>query len=234
MPTIHSSLSSSSTRKPQLRRDQRVYVGSVFTRAPIYDAIFSQASPAGTILLGRTCREARNASRDFNRRAFNINRHLGRFFTDPKGFRSLQARTGTLISGSNALQFLDRTYYPGSDLDLFVHPGHSREIGLWLMHYEGYVFTPNTHMSQNGLPFEAVVPETWDGLAQRFHPGHDRNIHNDSSAYGIKCLESIYTFEKADEGGESRKVQIIAAKSTPLQCIISFHSSSCGRVFFCL
>lgn len=122
--------SSHHARVTQKQRAQRADVKAIFSRDSIYDAIFSQASPAGSILLSRTCRDARYANRDFNNRAFNINRHLGRFFKDPKGFRSLQARTGTLISGSNALQFFDRTYYPESDMDLFAHRGHSREIGF--------------------------------------------------------------------------------------------------------
>lgn len=207
-----------------MRRGQRVHVKSVFTRAPVYDAIFSEASPAGAILISRTCRDAWYAEKEFKKRAFNINRHLQRFFANPKAFRSLQARTGTLISGSNALQFLDRTYYPESDLDLFVHPGHSREIGLWLMRHEGYVFTPSLHESQNGKSFEAVAHETWDGLAQRWSFA-DSNIHWDSTIYGIRCLEAVYTFEKECEGGKVQKIQLIAAKDTPLQVIISFHSS---------
>ena len=49
-----------------------------------------------------------------------INNHLSRFFPDPIVFRSLQARTANLVSGSNALQFSDRTSYEEADTDVYV------------------------------------------------------------------------------------------------------------------
>ncbi|KIJ42145.1 hypothetical protein M422DRAFT_171479, partial [Sphaerobolus stellatus SS14] len=54
-------------------------------------------------------------------RAFNINDFLKRFLKDPRKFRSLQTRTGALISGSQALQLLGRTRWPDSDLDLYIY-----------------------------------------------------------------------------------------------------------------
>ena len=54
------------------------------------------------------------------RRAFNVNRFLARFFSDAIAFRALEVRIGTLTSESAALQFFDRTFYPKSDLGLFV------------------------------------------------------------------------------------------------------------------
>jgi hypothetical protein len=61
--------------------------------------------------------------KSYVRRTININRILKRFFPEPDVFRVLQRQTGTLISGSQALQFFDRTFYPESDLDLFLFPG---------------------------------------------------------------------------------------------------------------
>jgi hypothetical protein len=39
---------------------------------------------------------------------YNIEHHFGRYFDDPLSFRVLQAQTGTIVSGSNALQFFER------------------------------------------------------------------------------------------------------------------------------
>ncbi|KAG2743357.1 hypothetical protein P692DRAFT_201723705, partial [Suillus brevipes Sb2] len=47
-------------------------------------------------------------------------------------FHSLQARTGLVISGSNAHQFLNHTSYPESYFDLYAHPGHLYELMEWL------------------------------------------------------------------------------------------------------
>lgn len=198
---------------------QAEHLQSVLTRPPIFDGIFSRISPATCIRFGRTCRLARDAVDDFCSRAFSINRHLLRFFSDPIGFRSLQARTGTLISASNALQFFDRTFYPESDLDIYTHPGHTREAGLWLMHREGYHFVPS--LSQDGS-FEDLVENDWDGLARRYDQDIDVDIRT-GQQYRISGVQAIFTFKKI-VAGEELKVQIMEAKTTPLQCILGFHS----------
>ncbi|KAG1817548.1 uncharacterized protein BJ212DRAFT_1349775, partial [Suillus subaureus] len=63
---------------------------------------------------------------------YNVNQHLSCYFLDPLSFCSLQAQTGLIISGSNALQFLDCTFYPKSDLDIYSHPGHIYEVLEWI------------------------------------------------------------------------------------------------------
>ncbi|KAN0082725.1 hypothetical protein V8E55_008520 [Tylopilus felleus] len=56
--------------------------------------------------------------------------------------RSIQTRTNTLVSGSNVLQFLDRTYCPDSGLDLYIRPGHSFEVAWYFVEIEGYRYVP--------------------------------------------------------------------------------------------
>ena len=53
---------------------------------------------------------------------------FGRYFADPAAFRELQLRTGLIISGSTALQFLDRTTYEGADLDIYAMKEHAQAI----------------------------------------------------------------------------------------------------------
>jgi hypothetical protein len=209
-------------------RRQTKQMESLFRRPPIFDGIFSRTSPASCIRFGRTCRVARDAVSNFYSRAFSINRHLLRFFTSPLDFRSLQARTGTLISGSNALQFFDRTFYPGSDLDLYTHPGHSREVGLWLIQKEGYKFNPSA--SQGTVSFDSLVKDDWDGLAKRYDPQIDGEMMQ-GQIYRISGISAVYTFVKSrSEPGDATaaplKVQIIEAKTNPLQCVLGFHSGS--------
>lgn len=199
---------------------EHLQLQSVLTRPPIFDGIFSRISPATFIRFGRTCRVARDAVHNFCSRAFSINRHLLRFFSDPIGFRSLQARTGTLISGSNALQFFDRSFYPESDLDLYTHPGHTREVGLWLIH-EGYQFVPSP--SQEGS-FEELVGNDWDGLARRYYQDIDEDMQT-GQQYRVSGVQAIFSFTKIAAGKEL-KVQIMEAKTTPLQCILGFHSGT--------
>ncbi|EGO00169.1 hypothetical protein SERLA73DRAFT_107166 [Serpula lacrymans var. lacrymans S7.3] len=188
---------------------------AVFSRAPVYDLIFQALSPRSLIRTGRTCRVAKDAVYDFSVRAFNINRHLSRFFTNPLAFRSLQACTGTLISGSSAIQFLDRTFYPESDLDIYTHPGHAREVGLWLMEIEGYRFE---HNSVQHADFKVELPDDWDGQERRVYSADNFN-------YCMKGVEAVYTFTKEQPGGEPLKVQLVDSKLNPLEVILNFHST---------
>ncbi|KAG2757597.1 hypothetical protein P692DRAFT_20711587, partial [Suillus brevipes Sb2] len=77
----------------------------------IYDLIFRDLSPRTLLRLSRTCRMIHAAvTQNFRGHAYNINQHLSRYFPDSLSFRSRQARTGLIISGLNAPQFLDRTF----------------------------------------------------------------------------------------------------------------------------
>jgi len=215
---------------------QNILLENLFTRPPIFEIIFSYLSPATLIRFSRACRLAQDAVSMFYARAFNINRHLKRFFSNPIGFRSLQARTGTLISGSNALQFLDRTFYPESDLDLYAHPGHAREVGEWLIQNEGYIFAPRP--PQQNRPFhELDWTDTWSPWAIDL-PRTD--IHMDDmhvERYRVQGLDQVYHFEKPQPGAPDApplRLQIILADHTPMACILGFHSSYVSRISSCI
>lgn len=103
----------------------------------ILDNIFDFASPSTLFCFKHTCKQAKTAVESYFRCEFNINRHLSQFFDNPP----LQARTCTLIYGSNALQFFSRVYYNGSDLDLYAYYQHRLEVGHWLI-YNSFAFRP--------------------------------------------------------------------------------------------
>lgn len=130
---------------------------------------------------------------------------LSRFFNDPRAFRIMQSRTSTLISGSVALQYFDRAFYPSSDLDLYVHSRHRREVGSWLMGM-GYAFSPGRGQDAN---FDITVA---------------RNPQSKGLQYAMPGVAGILTFHK--EGNHGRlKVQIIVARRTPMEVVLGFHSS---------
>jgi hypothetical protein len=155
---------------------------------------------------------------DFSHRAYNIHRHLSRFLSEPLNFRSLQARTGTLIAGSNALQFLDRTFYPKSDMDLYVHPGHVREVFDYLVEREGYKFKPDSTQPKD---YRKIVSDDWDGTQIR-----DESLAHDELLlyYQIRGVESVFSIEKHGPDG-LLKIQLIACETSPFDAIINFHSS---------
>lgn len=224
---------------------QILYFEAVFSRRPIYDNILSCLEVPDLIHLGRTSKLARAALAEYSTRAYNINRHLLNFFNDPISFRSLQARTGTVISGSNALQFLDRTYYPDADIDVYVHPGHAIDVGKWLMsEEEGYTFVP-TNQQEPELTFEENVGQ-WDPFVRRFNEQDDQMFGTHGNLYRMAGIAQVYSFEKKVKGREEmmdieggqvpegiRTVQIIETKQSPFQSIMGFHSSPYLRVFSC-
>lgn len=198
----------------------------------ITEPILSGLSPVTLLLLSRTCRAAYHAVSSFKGTAYNIDRLISRFFPSSllthshlharaRAFRSLQARTGTLISGSVALQFFDRQVWTESDLDLYVHMRHRREVGMWLME-EGYKFKPTEFQNPR---FDVEVLEC---VARR-----------PNGIYSMPGVMAILTFVKplprsrtaaAAEGGDVQtpqelKVQVIVAKNTPMEVILGFHSS---------
>lgn len=199
------------------------FLQEIFSTAPIYDLILCDLSPRTLVWLSRTCRRAHEAVTRFVGRAYNINRHLSRYFPDPLAFRSLQARTGLVISGSNALQFLDRSFYPESDLDLYAHPGHVYEALEWLESV-GYKFQPTSWQYQD---WHDDVSTDWDGTERRIDRHGQMTINLEPNMV-YSDVAGVYTFTRPaamDTETVMLKVQIIATKCNPIQTITQFHST---------
>ncbi|PIL32290.1 hypothetical protein GSI_05535 [Ganoderma sinense ZZ0214-1] len=138
--------------------------------------------------------------------AFSVDKCLARFFPDPLAFRRIQARTSTLISGSFALQLFDRTSYPSSDLDLYLHLEHRRTVGRWLIDEAGYSFFPYRGQEED---FESAV----------LHKTSRRGI-----SYAMPGVADILTFRKGHLDDAILKVQLIVARRTPMEVVLGFHS----------
>jgi len=191
----------------------------LFASAPVYDLVFALLSPRTLARVALACRAAYVAVAAFKSRAFNINHHFSRYFADPLAFRSLQAKTNTLVSGSDALQFLDRTFYPSADLDLYTHPGHSLEVAHFLVESEGYKYVPRESQEPE---WEEAIGDDFDGTLRRTSPRTSDRDH----AYPVKGIEAVWTFEKIGRKEENFKVQIVEATSSPLEVILGFHSTT--------
>lgn len=206
-------------------------LSSILLRHPIYDGIYSRLSPGARIRFGRTCRLAHKSVQDFHLRTYNVNRHLKRFVDDPIAFRNLQARLAMLISGSNALQFLDSTFYPSSDLDLYVWKDNIKEVGHWLMEHEGYTFVPSVFQNDD---FDKAhwMREQWGPSALRAALATASDVELDDvdefhhQHYRFTGLHGVYSFAKNGPDG-LLTVQVIAGTGGPLNTILTFHSSEC-------
>ncbi|KAG2134676.1 hypothetical protein BD769DRAFT_1443076 [Suillus cothurnatus] len=200
-------------------------VRRVFSSAPIYDLIFRDLSPRTLVRLSRTCYKINEAVTHFFQRAYNINRHLSRYFPDPHSFRSLQARTGLIISGSNALQFLDRTFYPESDLDIYSHPGHVYEVLEWIESF-GYQFAPHRYQEED---WRTQVSPDWDGTMPRIVPRLMQEDENDIARLArYSNISEVYTFKRfvvMDGEHVELQVQVIETTYNPIDTIMKYHST---------
>ncbi|KAI0061378.1 hypothetical protein BV25DRAFT_1826890 [Artomyces pyxidatus] len=185
------------------------------------DRICAHSSPVNIIHLSRTCKLANASVREYYRRAYSINRHLERWFQDPLAFRRLQQRTTTLISGSCALQFFDRTFYPESDLDLFTPWNQVPEVAVWLVG-AGYVYM---QVQGQKPPFD--LARTQDDWLQR-----DSDASSDISGPDFYPLSAfnvikVYTFYKIGRTVDAAhlKVQIIGTSIAPIASVLKFHST---------
>lgn len=173
----------------------------------IRDHLLAALSPKQLMLLATICRTTYNMVSRYMTTAFSIDERLSRFFPDVRSFRCMQALTSTIISGSFALQFFDRSFYPGSDLDLYVHLHHRRTVGRWILK-AGYTFTPFSDQDEN---FERAI-------LRRNPPRTMR--------YSMPGVADILTFHRENrDDSKVLKVQVIVARRTPMEVILGFHSS---------
>lgn len=201
-------------------------LSQMFGRPPVYDAIFSCLTPVGLIRMALVSRAVHSAIKEFKRRAYNINKRLAYYFDDPLSFRSLMARTHMVISGSFALQFFDRSFYPNSDLDLYIRPDTSIEVvGSYLLN-EGYLFKPTPWQSSH---YASEIRRTLFSSTppRKFSYRHITTTGEANILYSLKSVCAVYSFERAvgDAEGDVRKVQVVVARSSLVETILTFRSS---------
>jgi hypothetical protein len=143
---------------------------------------------------------------NYNQLNFDVRRVLSPYFSEEetKSFRQLQITTGTIISGSTALQLFDRATYPESDLDIYVEHRYRRDVGWWLMNI-GYEYKPIGSEQPSSFAEALRSPETWAAEYTLCHGVTD-----------------IFNFFKA---GSKRKVQLISTRRCTMEVILNFHSS---------
>ncbi|KAH9896703.1 hypothetical protein C8Q73DRAFT_664433 [Cubamyces lactineus] len=200
----------------ELVQPPRVTALALLQSRTVYVYISSHCSPRSLLRFRQVNRAARQAVQDYMVRTFDISKRLERFFCNPTVFRSLQARTATVISGSFALQFFDRTYYPESELDVYVHPDRSvLDVGLYL-ESEGYALLPCSWQLENWH-------DEVERLCQTMHDPMD-------ALYVMQGTRAVYTFVRpptpAAPAAPIRKIQIIVSRSSPFRALLDFHSTS--------
>jgi hypothetical protein len=164
-----------------------------------------------------TCRSINAEVSAYMRRAFSINRILEPYFQSPDAFRILQSQTDTLISGSAALQFFDRSFYPESDLDLYVDLSYAKAVVTFLKQ-DGYSFRPSAH--QYASP-EDVLTLIANEEHFEYYGGSQTSEDPSQTSEDPSNVSGVLTFSKGE-----REVQVVTSRSrSPLSLILEFHSS---------
>ena len=120
-----------------------------------------------------------------------------------------------LISGSIALQFFERVFYPESDLDLYVEIRYYKTIASWLISI-GYIYEsrPGQNSDQNlDEVLNTVIPTDGPRFAQP--------STGDYADFGVV---DVYDFHKPDD--PDSKIQLVVSHYSPLEPILRFHSST--------
>ncbi|EJD33901.1 hypothetical protein AURDEDRAFT_177031 [Auricularia subglabra TFB-10046 SS5] len=158
--------------------------------------------------LARTCRHMKAVVAHSLPRLYDIDVFLAQFFGDLSAeFRFLQACTGLLISGSQALQFLDRTRYGSCDIDLYVGALAALVVIDWLL-YRGFVL-----LSPRSSPFRRRTG-TLPNLIS-----HARIRGN---RYFLRPGHSLFQF--ISPCGRW-KVDLIVSTHSPFSAVCDFHST---------
>ncbi|KAJ7123889.1 hypothetical protein C8R43DRAFT_42756 [Mycena crocata] len=166
-----------------------------------HDALFAQIPARELVRLMLTCRRVYFLVQDT---CFNLTRLLSPFFGDAaevERFRWIQAQTATVISGSIALQYFNRMTWPDSDMDMYTDRSSA--------------VTPVQFIISNGYTFDPRLSQKKDVFAQLSESVKDRPV-----SYLGRGIADVLDFHKGD-----KKIQLIIATSTPMEVILSFHST---------
>ncbi|EJD38114.1 hypothetical protein AURDEDRAFT_129070 [Auricularia subglabra TFB-10046 SS5] len=136
---------------------------------------------------------------------FDVRRLLWPFFDDPDDFRELQARTGLLISGSQCLQLLERSWYGPRDLDLYVAQEPAFVVIQWLCTH-GY----------------GLRRRNWSNVV--LDSGFTLREFNEvaiQSAYDLRPGQLLFRFS-----GRGRSIDLIVSSKCALLSVMDFHSTA--------
>ncbi|KAI5117825.1 hypothetical protein M0805_003303 [Coniferiporia weirii] len=212
---------------------EECYSNRILDRDGIYDCLFGYCTPATIFCLGRTCRLAYRSVQDYMKRAFDIEKHFSRYFTNPFTFRILQARTQALVSGSTALQFMDRTLYEESDLDIYVSWPQAAKVCEWIMNWggKGYeYFVPKDPDSTE--TYESYLEKVAEEVANLHIPSSEdidtvvSNLPPLLLEYGWNNIHWVFNFRSTTHAGvDPLHIQVIVTVRSPADSIFTFHST---------
>ncbi|KAI4519203.1 hypothetical protein K525DRAFT_258722 [Schizophyllum commune Loenen D] len=179
------------------------------------DYLCSCLTPLELVRYSRTCRDAYRAVKSHFQRAYNLKRTLSRFMSadEVDRFQLLQSETGTVISGSVALQFMGRYEFTSSDLDIYTEHRYARRVGDFLTSL-GYQYKPR-HTQSPSFTVEVARDELIPGVLAGFAG---------AGIYGSNAMCGAYNFVKPNYPDDM--IQLITARLGVMDLILDFHCTA--------
>ncbi|KAF7980411.1 hypothetical protein HWV62_38228 [Athelia sp. TMB] len=186
----------------------------------IYEPLLDASSPLTIFSFGLTCKKANTCVETYQRTTFSINKHLEFFLPDVISFRNMQMRTGAIISGSNVVQFMDRTHYEDADLDIYVNPGHGQEVGVHMIETQGFRAIGR---GQGGAGLATLSLE--DSLTRATAMARRADERAAITRYNQRSICIVFSMERTTEDGKILRAQIIVATECVFNAVMNFHST---------
>lgn len=129
-----------------------------YSQYPIFNCLCDHLRIGDIVALTQTCKRLFGLYSYLLPSQWNLNGCLRRFVRNPTGLRSEMATSSALISGSFALQFLERSSWRSADLDIYVKHGQGSEsLHNYLVQLEGYLLQNKYGMEKEYEGMEYVV-----------------------------------------------------------------------------
>ncbi|KAL1746875.1 hypothetical protein HDZ31DRAFT_15883, partial [Schizophyllum fasciatum] len=182
------------------------------------DLLCSCLTPLELVRYSLVCRDARRAVLSYCQRAYKLKRTLARFMSGDEvdRFQLLQSRTGAVISGSTALQFLGRYDFIPTDLDIYVEHRYAKEIGRFLT-VLGYHYEPRTSQ-----------PVLFSFALQRDERQATMWTVGGSEPYGSPAMCGAYNFVRPNN--PDVRIQLITSRLSVMDIILDFHCTAVMNV----
>lgn len=193
-------------------------------------AFLRACTPATLFCIKRSSQRARDGVQEYVSSAFNINKHLSRHFSDVPKFRYLQKDYGVVISGSNVLEFMDRTSFPGADLDLYVTVPHLHHVLTFIAseHNMDYVYDPFPQqepvLEDEVRAFKAGLHRPILQVSRLIYSSENQIRDTNKGNYPSDQILGVFSFiSRVDE---TCKVQVVVCDVDPIAAVLLFHSST--------
>ncbi|PPQ79933.1 hypothetical protein CVT26_004162 [Gymnopilus dilepis] len=140
-------------------------------------------------------------------------RRYRNWFPNANTFRRLIRDTNTVISGSFVVQFFDREFYPGSDMDIYLRMAGVDDLCKWLK-TQGYRY---------------ILRNREYAVMRHRHRVHVQRAVQNKSSHDNPLL-AVYNFQRwvASASGyiERQRIQVIVVDTDPVEHILfDFHST---------